>query len=432
MRIGVVSLGCSKNSVDTELMLGHLRAAGHVIVANPQDADILIVNTCGFILPAKEESIANILDMAQYKTNGNCKLLVATGCLVQRYKQQLTEEMPEVDIFLGVREYEKLPALIAEKLALAAPAQSCAPSRVLTTPAHRAFLRIGDGCNNRCAYCAIPLIRGNLHSVPMEKLLDEAKRLADAGVSELTLIAQDTSGYGRDIYDAPRLVPLLRALDKIESLRWVRVLYTYPDTVTEKLLDTLAGGERLIPYLDMPLQHINDEMLARMRRRGRKADICRLLDKIFTDYKDLFTLRTTMMVGFPGETEAQFAELITFLQDYPFDRLGAFAFSPEEDTPAAAMDAQVAEDIKQDRLRRLMTVQQGISQLRNEQQLGQATQMLVERLTDTHSFGRTPRHAPDVDGEMRILRRAGHAVGQYLPVRVTAARAYDLEGTEIL
>ncbi|MCL2670605.1 MAG: 30S ribosomal protein S12 methylthiotransferase RimO [Clostridiales bacterium] len=410
-------------------MLGYLRAAGHAVVNDPAEAEILIVNTCGFILPAKEESIANILDMAQYKANGSCKLLVATGCLVQRYREQLAEELPEVDIFLGVREYERLPGLIASKLDLNAP-QVCAPNRVLTTPPYRAYLRIGDGCNNRCAYCAIPLIRGDLRSVPMETLINETKQLANAGVTELTLIAQDTSGYGRDLYGEPRLVPLLRALDGIDALKWIRVLYTYPDTVSSELLDTLAGGTRLIPYLDMPLQHINDEVLADMRRRGRKADICRLLDKIYAEYPD-FTLRTTMMVGFPGETEVQFAELLQFLRDYPFDRVGAFAFSPEEDTPAVVMPGHISEEIKQDRLHRLMIQQQGISQARNARRVGQETEMLVERVTDTHSIGRTPWHAPDVDGVLRVPRGNGHTSGQYLPVRVTEADIYNLEGIEM-
>ncbi|MBR3130685.1 MAG: radical SAM protein [Clostridia bacterium] len=241
MNIGVISLGCAKNQVDTQTMLGYLKAAGHTFTAEPEEADVLIVNTCGFITPAKEESIDAILEMAQYKETGRCRLLVVTGCLSQRYPKELREEMPEVDIFLGVREYEKLPRLIAEKLSL--PCSSVlTPERLLVTPPYRAYLRIGDGCNNRCAYCAIPLIRGNLVSTPTEQLIDEAKALADMGVTELSVIAQDTSGYGKDLYGEPRMIPLLKALDRIDGLRWVRLLYTYPDTVTPTLLDTLAEG----------------------------------------------------------------------------------------------------------------------------------------------------------------------------------------------
>ncbi|MBR3271691.1 MAG: radical SAM protein [Clostridia bacterium] len=246
MNVGAISLGCAKNQVDTENMLGLLRAAGFGIVSDPEEADILIVNTCGFILPAKEESIETIFEMAQYKKAGTCRLLVVTGCLSERYRKELTEEMPEVDIFLGVREYDKLPRLLAEKLHTPCLSVEHA-NRLLVSPPYRAYLRVGDGCNNRCTYCAIPLIRGNLNSVPIERLIDEAKRLADNGVTELSVIAQDTSGYGKDLYGEPRLLPLLHALNKIDSLRWVRLLYTYPDTVTNELLDTLAEGEKLVP-----------------------------------------------------------------------------------------------------------------------------------------------------------------------------------------
>ena len=259
MNVGVVSLGCAKNQVDTERMLGLLRRSGYEFTPDPQEADVLIVNTCGFIDPAKEESIDTILEMAQYKERGRCRVLVATGCLTERYRQELTKELPEIDILLGVREYEKLPELLAEKLGTPLQKLSCGlTDRVLTTPPYRAFLRTGDGCNNRCTYCAIPLIRGNLVSEPMEELVDEAKRRADGGVTELTVIAQDTSGYGVDRYGKSMLVPLLKELNGIDGLHWVRVLYTYPDTVNEALLDTLAAGEKLIPYLDIPLQHIDE------------------------------------------------------------------------------------------------------------------------------------------------------------------------------
>ena len=431
MNVGVISLGCAKNQVDTERMLSLLSRFGYDFTPDPAEAEVLIVNTCGFIDPAKEESINTILEMAQYKERGRCRALVATGCLTERYRQELAEELPEIDILLGVREYEKLPGLLAQKLGLPLPAGPCAlTDRLLTTPPYRAFLRTGDGCNNRCTYCAIPLIRGNLRSEPVEELIDEAKRLADRGVSELTVIAQDTSGYGVDRYGKSMLIPLLQALNGIEALHWVRVLYTYPDTVNEALLDTLAQGEKLIPYLDIPLQHIDDDILKRMHRRGSGAYIRRLLDYLYKNYPD-FTLRTTMMVGFPGETEEQFQTLLAFLRDYPFDRVGAFAFSPEEGTAAATMPDQVPDEVKQARLAALMAQQKPISLKRNQRWVGRETELLIEELTKTHAIGRTPREAPDVDGRVTIPRKSYHAIGEYEPIKLTQAGEYDMKGESI-
>lgn len=423
MNVGVISLGCAKNQVDTENMLGLLKACGHCIVSDPSIADILIVNTCGFILPAKEESINSILEMAQYKKHGRCKTLIATGCLVERYREELIEAIPEVDIFLGVHEYDRLPALLVSTLGKKA-------ERMLLTPPYRAYLRIGDGCNNRCTYCAIPLIRGALSSVPMEKLVDEAKALADGGVTELTLIAQDTSGYGKDIYGKPSLILLLKELDKIDSLRWIRVLYTYPDTVTPELLDTLCSGKRLVPYLDMPLQHINDDILRRMNRRGDKRLICSVLDYLKKNYPQV-TLRTTMMVGFPNETQEQFCELMQFLRDYPFDRVGAFAYSSEEGTAACQMDGQIDEQIKKQRLDELMLEQQSISRAQNLMHIGQERLMLIEDIRDGKTFGRTMREAPDADGLVEIPTRIFHAIGDYIPIRLTWGDCYDMRGESI-
>ena len=431
MKVGVVSLGCAKNQVDTERMLGLLSRFGYSFTPDPGAAEVLIVNTCGFIDPAKEESINTILEMAQYKQTGNCRVLVATGCLAERYREELTAELPEIDILLGVREYEKLPALLAEKLQAPLSKLSCGlGDRLLTTPPYRAFLRTGDGCNNRCTYCAIPLIRGNLHSEPMEQLIDEAKGLADRGVTELTVIAQDTSGYGVDRYGKSMLVPLLKELNGIDSLHWVRVLYTYPDTVNEALLDTLAQGEKLIPYLDIPLQHIDDDILQRMHRRGSGAYIRSLLDYLYKNYPD-FTLRTTMMVGFPGETDRQFETLLAFLRDYPFDRVGAFAFSPEEGTKAAEMPDQVPDEVKQARLSALMAQQRPISLKRNGRWVGRQTELLIEELTRTHAVGRTPREAPDVDGRVLIPRKSYHAIGEYEPITLTEAHEYDMKGESL-
>lgn len=430
MKIGVISLGCAKNQVDTERMLGLLAPAGYAFTEDPAQAEVLIVNTCGFIDPAKEESINSILEMAQYKQTGVCRVLVATGCLVQRYREELEKEIPEVDIFLGVREYDKLPGLLAQKLGLPAPAPCQSVRRLLTTPPYRAFLRTGDGCNNRCTYCAIPLIRGPLQDVPMEKLLAEARSLAERGVTELTVIAQDTSGYGKTLYGEPRLVPLLKELNRIDGLHWIRVLYTYPDTVHPELLDTLQEGEKLVPYLDIPLQHISDAVLKRMHRRGDSRHIRSLLDYLYKNYPD-FTLRTTMMVGFPGETEADFSELLSFIREYPFDRLGAFAFSPEEGTAAALMENQIPEEIKQQRLKELMAAQQPISLMRNRRWEGRELEMLIEEITPRHTIGRTIREAPDVDGRVILPRKAIHAVGDYIPVRLTQAKEYDMLGQSL-
>jgi len=426
--VGVISLGCSKNQVDTERMLGILTAAGHEITNTPSNADVLIVNTCGFIESAKQESINAILEMAQYKQGGKCARLVVTGCLSERYRDELKDAMPEIDILLGVREYETLPRLLGGK----SDAPHCGPksARILTTPRYSAYLRIADGCNNRCTYCAIPLIRGNLVSEPMEDLVDEAKRLADGGVTELTLIAQDTSGYGMDRYGKPMLGDLLDQLEKIESLRWLRVLYTYPDTVTPELIDRFRAGGKMVPYLDMPLQHTEDEMLRRMHRRGDQAHIKRVLDYVAKVAPD-FMLRTTLMVGFPGETEAHFSAMLQFIQDHPFDRIGAFTFSPEDGTAAANLFDQVPEEVKQERLARLMAAQQPISRARNERRVGQVVDVLIEGAQDGKIFGRSYAEAPDVDGKVYLERADNLQSGTYVPVRLIRAEEYDMIGEPV-
>jgi len=426
--VGVISLGCSKNQVDTERMLGILTAAGHEITNTPSEADVLIVNTCGFIESAKQESINAILEMAQYKQGGKCARLVVTGCLSERYRDELKDAMPEIDILLGVREYETLPRLLGGK----SDAPHCGPksARVLTTPRYSAYLRIADGCNNRCTYCAIPLIRGNLVSEPMEDLVDEAKRLADGGVTELTLIAQDTSGYGMDRYGKPMLGDLLDQLEKIDSLRWLRVLYTYPDTVTPELIDRFRAGGKMVPYLDMPLQHTEDEMLHRMHRRGDQAHIKRVLDYVAKVAPD-FMLRTTLMVGFPGETESHFSAMLQFIQDHPFDRIGAFTFSPEDGTAAANLVDQVPEEVKQERLARLMAAQQPISRARNERRVGQVVDVLIEGTQDGRAFGRSYAEAPDVDGKVYLERAGDLQPGTYVPVRLIRAEEYDMIGEPV-
>ncbi|MDR1619778.1 MAG: 30S ribosomal protein S12 methylthiotransferase RimO [Clostridiales bacterium] len=426
-RVGVVSLGCSKNRVDTEYMLGLLREAGFALVTAPADADILIVNTCGFIEAARQESIGAILEYAAYKKTGKCKTLVVTGCLVERYREALKGELPEADILLGVREYVKLPGLLKGQDAFV-PARL--GTRVLTTPPFSAYLRVADGCDNRCAYCAIPQIRGPMVSVPMPALVDEAQRLAEDGVTELTLIAQDTSGYGMDLYGKPGLTELMRRLTGIARLRWLRVLYTCPDLVTPALIEAMAANEKICDYLDMPLQHISDKTLRAMNRRGDRAHIESVLAYI-RRYAPDFIVRTTMLVGFPGETEKDFDELMAFIEEYPFDRLGAFAFSPEEGTPAARMPDQVPDDVKADRLNRLLLKQRRVAKRQNQKRLRQELTVLVERVDGEFALCRSYAEAPEADGFI-ILPRAAHLrPGVYTRCRIVKAAAYDLFGEEL-
>ncbi len=435
MKVGVVSLGCSKNRVDTELMLGILRHAGYEIVSDERDADILIVNTCGFIDPAKQESIDTILSLAEYKKHGKLKLLVATGCLVQRYEDAILEDMPEVDLLLGVSQYEMLPKAIEEALEGKRPSY-CAPNariltgeRVLTTPPYTAYIRIADGCDNRCTYCAIPLIRGGFRSRDVEDVLEEIRRLAAEGVREHVLVAQDTSRFGVDRVGYSQLPELMTRAADIPGVEWLRVLYTYPDEVDEKLLDAMASRPNICRYLDLPLQHADRALLKRMNRRGEIEKTRALLKKA----RDMgFILRTTFICGFPGETDAQFDTLMDFVRDIEFDRLGAFTYSPEEDTPAAVMEGQIDEAVKQQRLDTLMTAQQAISLHRNQLRVGTVEKVLVESVTsDGTGVGRSAMEAPDTDGEIRVLGAEEHDIGEFITVRITDADIYDLTGVKL-
>lgn len=427
--VGMVSLGCSKNRVDSEVLLGYLKSAGFKLVQDPKAADVIIVNTCGFINEAKQDSINTALEMAQYKETGRCKLLVMTGCLSQRYRNELREEMPEVDIFAGVNEYERL----AEKLAKRAGKSPCAPSgygRVLTTPSFRAFLRIADGCDNRCTYCAIPLIRGGRRSVPMEKLIAEARELVSRGVKELTVIAQDTTGYGTDIYGKPMTAELLTELSKIDGIEMIYLLYTYPDTVTRELIDTIAANEKIANYIDMPIQHINDAVLKRMNRRGTREHIENTVKYIRAAHPG-FILRSTAIVGFPGETEGQFEELMTFFRENPFDRLGAFAYSPEDNTPAAEFENQISDEVKQERLKRLYEQQMGISLALNKARLGKVERVVVEYTQGDTAYCRSYAEAPDTDGFIIVPSGGGLREGDYTDVRLTRAMEYDIMGERV-
>lgn len=434
-KVGVVSLGCSKNRVDTELMLGILQRAGYEITANEREAEILIVNTCGFIEPAKQESIDTLLSLAEYKERGRCKLLVATGCLAQRYERALLEDMPEVDVILGVSQYERLPQAIEEALAGARPSY-CAPNgrileggRVLTTPPYQAYIRIADGCDNRCAYCAIPLIRGGFRSRGMEDVLSEIRGLAAQGVREHVLVAQDTSRFGIDRTGHSQLAELMDRAADIEGVDWLRVLYCYPDEIDEHLLECMAAKPNICKYLDLPLQHADPELLRHMNRRG-DMNRTRALLRLARDMG--FTLRTTFITGFPGETEAQFERLMDFVREMEFDRLGAFVFSPEDDTPAAAMDGQIDEDVKQERLDRLMRAQQAISLGRNRLRLNTVEKVLVEKLLgDGRAVGRSAAEAPDTDGVITFTGACERDIGEFVNVRLTGADIYDLTGVKL-
>lgn len=431
--VGAISLGCNKNRVDTETALGLLKEKGFVITNDPAEADVLLVNTCGFIDPAKEESVNTILDMAEYKTTGRCKVLVVTGCLSQRYSGDLLKDIPEIDVLLGVNQYAELPAAIEKALQSERPCL-CSDDfsyyehdRILTTPGYSAYIRIGEGCSNRCTFCAIPMIRGPYRSRDEKAILREITSLAGSGVREHILVAQDTTRYGTEDHPHTTLPDLMRKAAAIDGVDWLRVLYCYPDETNDELLDVLADTDNVCPYLDIPVQHINADLLRRMHRRGTREDILRCVRGARA--RNL-TLRTSLIVGFPGETEDQFRELLDFVEETEFDRLGAFAYSPEEGTPAAKMPDQIPEEIKQERLDRLMTLQQKISLKRNLARVGSVEQVLV---TDTDGrgnvLGRSCREAPETDGEIYVsCGEARPQPGQFIPVRILSAEEYDLRG----
>ena len=433
-RVGAVSLGCNKNRVDTESALGVLKDHGYEITSSPEAADILLVNTCGFIGPAKEESINTILDMAEYKKSGRCRLLVVTGCLAQRYEKELLEELPEIDLLLGVNQYARLPELISQAMQ-GRRISSCKDDlgyfeqeRVLTTPFYSAYIRIGEGCSNRCAFCAIPLIRGPYRSREESAVLDEIRRLVDAGVREHILVAQDTTRYGSDRGERHALPGLLRRAAEIDGVTWLRTLYCYPDETNEELLDVLAEHPKVCSYLDLPVQHISPDILRRMRRRGTREDI---LNCVRGARERNLTLRTSLIVGFPGETEDQFKELLDFVEASEFDRLGAFMFSPEENTPAADMPDQIPEEVKQERLDRLMTLQQGISLKRNQARVGTEETVLITDISAAEgtALGRSSREVPEEDGQILLrFRGPAPATGSFVSARITGAEPYDLMG----
>ncbi len=429
MKIGVISLGCAKNLVDTEYLLGILKESGQEIVTAGADADAIIINTCGFIESAKSEAIDTILDAADLKETGLQKLIVM-GCLSQRYKPQLEEEMPEVDRFIAIDEYKDLGRILSEVLGVPIVNTYGKTTRVLSGKPWMAYLRIADGCDNKCSYCAIPLIRGPLRSADQEELVKEARRLASHGVRELNLIAQDSSRYGYDVDGKLHLSELLKELDAIDGIHWIRILYLYPDEIPDDLIETIASSRHILPYFDIPVQHGSDRILKQMNRRGSSAVIRERANAIRQALPDA-VLRTTLIAGFPSETEEDHKETLAMIRDVGWDHLGAFTYSREEDTPAWDKKDDVPPEVKEERYREIMELQEGISEQRLEKCIGTTAEVLVESqdaLTGMY-IGRSARYAPDnVDGSVRFRCDKALQPGEFVNVRFTRVSRHNLIG----
>ena len=440
MKILCISLGCDKNLVDTEMMLGLLNKDGHTFTDDENEADIILVNTCCFINDAKEESVNTILEMAELKKSGSCKALIVTGCMAQRYKEEIMEEIPEVDGILGTSTYDEISNVL--NAALKGEHMACfhdlsalpevAEKRIVTTGGHYAFLKISEGCNKRCTYCIIPSLRGPYRSVPMERLLEEASGLAEQGVKELILVAQETTLYGVDLYGKKTLPELLRRLSKISGIEWLRVQYCYPEEMTEELVQVIKEEEKVCHYLDIPIQHASDRILKNMGRKTNKAELMERIARLRAEVPDI-VLRTTLISGFPGETQEDHEELMEFVDDMEFDRLGVFAYSAEEDTPAAAFPDQVPEEIKAERRDEIMELQQEIAFEKAENMVGKTLEVMIEgKVADENAFvGRTYMDAPNVDGLIFVSADVPLMSGDFCRVKVTGALDYDLIGEMI-
>ena len=437
-KVGMVSLGCAKNQVDGEVLMASLRDGGFVPVDDAAMADIAIVNTCGFIESAKRESIEEILELAQLKKEGKIKKLVVTGCLSQRYQAEMHKELPEVDAVIGIGANGDIAQLLTrmmdeDQYVESFPDKGKMPlcgQRVLTTPSYLAYVKIAEGCDNRCSYCAIPLIRGGYRSRTMESIEEECRALAANGAKELILIAQDTSRYGIDLYGEYSLAKLMERLCRIEGLRWLRVLYCYPDSITDELLEVMAREEKIVPYIDLPLQHASGKILKAMNRRGDRQSLTALMRRIREKVPGV-VLRTTFITGFPGETEEDFTELAEFARDVRFERMGCFAYSQEEDTPAALLPDQIEDEVKQRRAEILMDGQMRIMEEQGEQLLGQTLEVLVEGF-DRYAecwFGRSYRDAPDIDGKVFFVTEGKRPrLGSFVKVKINECMDADLAG----
>ncbi len=436
-KVGMISLGCPKNQVDAEHMLAMMDAEGWEIVDYVDGCDVVIVNTCGFIDDAKKEAIENILDMVELKKEGVISKIIVTGCLAQRYKDEIVKEIPEVDAVVGIGANGDIIKTVEEVMSGVDTIEKYPPQcelplegqRILTTPQYWAYLKIGEGCSNRCTYCTIPSIRGNMRSRSMENIIDEAKQLAELGVKELILIAQDTTSYGLDLYGELKLPELLNELCKINSIEWIRLLYCYPDRITDELIETMKNQEKIVNYIDLPLQHADDKILKAMNRRGDQALIRSVISKLRSEIPDV-VIRTTFIVGFPGEGEEEFETLAEFVNEIEFDRLGVFTFSPQEGTPAYDMDNQVEDDVKTRRGEVIMQDQYSIMEEKNNEKIGKTYKVVVEDYdgySDSYT-GRTYMDAPEIDGLVKFTSHKDLDIGDFVDVEIFDIEDYDLIG----
>ncbi|MFR8586750.1 MAG: 30S ribosomal protein S12 methylthiotransferase RimO [Ruminococcus sp.] len=437
MNVFFMSLGCDKNLVDSEEMLGAFVSAGYEITDREEDAEVIVINTCCFIHDAKEESIQAILEMAEYKNQGKCRVLIVTGCLAERYREEITTEIPEVDAVLGTNSHGKIlevakKALEGQVTHLFEPLEGIPTlpgKRIVTTGGYYEYLKIAEGCEKHCTYCIIPKIRGNYRSVPMERLLEQARQLAEQGVRELILVAQETTIYGKDLYGKKSLHILLKELCKIPGIYWIRILYCYPEEIYPELIETIRDEKKICHYLDIPIQHASDKILKRMGRKTSRQQLTDIIGSIRKEIPDM-VLRTTLITGFPGETQEDHEELMDFVDEMEFERLGVFTYSPEEDTPAASMENQIAEEVKEDRKAELMELQQEISAVYGESRIGETMTVMVEgKVADENAYvGRTYQDAPGIDGYIFIHTGELLMSGDFVKVRVTGALEYDLIG----
>lgn len=431
MKVGFISLGCSKNLVDTEMFVGLFQKEKFEIVNCPEEAELIVINTCGFIESAKEEAINTILEMAELKEKGNCQFLIATGCLVKRYKKELEKALPEVDLFLSVDEYDEIWNKIEGLLGLNRKSKNTLDymNRVLVTGETTAYLKIAEGCSNHCTYCAIPSIRGPYVSRPMEEILEEAKRLAKLGYKEIIVIAQDTTKYGIDLYGEPKLAELLEKLCQIDGFRWIRFLYAYPESITEELIEVVKKNEKICHYFDIPLQHFSDKVLKRMNRKSDAKSIEILIQKLRQEIPDVI-IRTTMIVGFPGETEEDFSELYDFIQRTKFDKLGAFPYSKEEGTPASKLKEQIHYKTKQKRWNLIMKSQKEISESKLKEKIGNNYTAIIDGMTEDGKYliARSYMDIPDEDSVIYIRNNGKIHVGEFVKCKIVDVNGYDLVG----
>ncbi len=438
-KINFLSLGCDKNLVDSEIMLGIINENGYIITQDEEEADVIIVNSCGFKLDATEEGVNSILELAEYKTNGVCKGLIVTGCMAQRYKEEILEQMPEVDAVVGTGDFEQIAEVIkkveeGKKVTLITDmnkslTEELSHKRMIATPQHFAYLKIAEGCDNRCTYCTIPSLRGSYRSRTMDSLVKEAEILAKNGTQELIVIAQDTAVYGKDIYGESRLHELLEKLEKVEGIQWIRVLYAYPEHITDNLIAEFKRNTKLVHYLDMPIQHTEDEVLKKMARRSRREDLKTLMNKIRKEVPD-FIFRTTLIVGFPGETQENFDSMVEFIEEMEFDKIGVFTYSQEEGTPAATMDNQIDEEVKVERKDYILQVQQNVSARKSMAYVGKTFDVMVDgKLPEEDVYvGRSYMDCYEIDG--MVFFKADYEImsGDIVQVKITESLEYDLKG----